>query len=249
MDPLQEIVGAAKSGPRAVEAWIAAHRADINTALADSVYALATAKLEARNLGDSAVLYFTAMLLYRVSGPEEKALKAAFNYLQCLYMAADSVPAYDSVRTQLLIIGTRARDAGHLEISFKSFVVAADSAFCAADLSQGAADWLLKSLEDLREAARGVTPPLPPVQVQLYTNVAANLWVLAGKADWGPGAAPPEELLVSLAAESERLVPVGFTLPADAAKTEFIAVALASLSDEYGNPNNAGARRAALPGG
>ena len=246
MDALQEIVGVVASGPSAVKAWVEANGPRINMTLADSVYAKAQANLEAGNFGDGAPLYYTAMMLYRVSGHEDKALRAAFNYLQCLYMAADTVPAYDGVRTQLLTIGKRAHEGGHVETSFDCFVVAADSAFCAADLSQGAADWLLKSLEDLREAARGVTPPLPPAQLQLYTNVAANLWVLTRPTDWGTRATSAEELLVSLAAESERLVPVGFALPSDPTKTEFIAFNLAALSDEYGNPNNAGARRAAL---
>ena len=247
MDALQEILQVMTSGPAAVEAWTTANASRIDTALGDSVYSKASACFDAGRLGDAAPFYFTAMRLYSVSGPEERALVAAFNYLQILYMAADTVEAYESVRTQLLIVGKRALDGGHLYVSFNAYVVAADSAFVAADLSHGAVDWLFRSLEDLRHAASGATLPLPPSAMELYTNVAANLWVLARSADWGPRTAAAEELLFSLAAESERIVPVGFTLPSDPAKTEFIAVNLAALSDEYGNPNSAGARRAALP--
>ena len=245
MNELKEILQASVRGPAALREWMQTHTDQVTVDLADAVYAQAKPRLEAGRLNEAAVLYFTAMTLYRTTGPQEQALRAAFNYLQCTYMAAETVPAYEDVRTKLLTIGKHAANAHQAEIAFNCFVVAADSAFCAADLSQGAADWVFKSLGDLRNAAGVAAPPLGPAQLQLYTNVVANLWVLARKADWGTNAAAAEGLLGSLAAEAERLVPIGFTLPNDPQKTQFVADNLADLSDEYGNPNNAGTRRAA----
>jgi hypothetical protein len=246
MTLLQEVLDATRSGPHAVNAWVDGHRDRVDHALAAQVYGQASDSLKAGRLHDGMALYFTAMVLYRVTGPEERALRSAFNYSQCVYMAADTVPAYETVRQQLLTIATRARDGGYVETAFDGFVVAADSAFCAAELSQGATDWVLHSLADLREAAGAISSPLQPAQLQMYTNVAANVWVLARQAEWGPNGGAAEKLLTALAADSERLVPVGYTIPSDPQKSAFVAVRLAELSDEYGNPNTAGARRAAL---
>ncbi|OFW14602.1 MAG: hypothetical protein A3F70_06665 [Acidobacteria bacterium RIFCSPLOWO2_12_FULL_67_14] len=244
MSAFHDVVAAATQGPAAVQEWIETHRPDITTALADAVYEESSRVLrENRDLGGRASLSLAASALYLTLGLEEKALQASFDHLQCVYLAADTAKAYEYPFNGARKIAPRARTKNLKELAFSLHVLAADCAYCIADLSNEAPDWLLRSLEDLHEAAHDAAVPIDPSRLALYVNVPPNLVGPCSRANWGGDAGAAQTLLISLAKEIERLVPVDYAFPNKPDMTAFIAERLAILSDDYGNPHVAARRR------
>ncbi len=244
MSAFSDVVAATTQGPAAVQRWVETHQADITTALADAVYEESGRVLrEHRDLGGRARLSLAASALYLSLGLEEQALQASFDHLQCFYMAASTVEGYEHPFNGARTIAPRARARNLTGLAFSLRVLAADCAYCIADLQNDAPDWLLRSLEELHEAAQDATVPVDPTRLALYVNVPPNLVGPCSRADWGARAAAAQTLLISLAQETERLVPIDYAFPNKPEMTAFIAERLAVLSDEYGNPGVAAARR------
>lgn len=232
-------------GPEKLAAWYAEHPQAITPARAERVSATARQAMLQSQFQTASVLWMVAAGLWARLEQPERTSRAHLQYLETNYMLASTPAAYTEVRSLAHHFADASRKAQIRQLATASDVIAADCAFWASEGVQdeaGALQLRVACLEDLQRAASD-SEMLEGGHLERYASLAAAIFQRATTTTtWGDSQDHAERLLVDLAAATERLVPVEYSFD-DAQKTSHVATWLATLSDEYGNPDVAARRR------
>ena len=231
-------------GPDKLNAWYAEHPQAVTKERAERVSGTARQAMMQGQFETASVLWMVAAGLWMRLQDAERMSRAHLQYLETNYMLASTPEAYAQVRALAHHFSDGLRKAQNRQLAAASDVIAADCAFWASEGTQdeaGAIELRVACLEDLQRAGNDADV-IEGGHLERYASLATAIFQTATKTNWGRSQDHAEELLVDLAAATERLVPVEYSF-SDAEKTMHVATWLATLSDEYGNPDVAARRR------
>ena len=190
--------------------------------------------LEARD-GDTAIpAGLLAATIYDAIGDQTNRVLNLVDVLQVKFMVANTVPEYEDVRSKALFVLGLADKAKAPLLAFYSIVIAADSAFFAAEAADNSPAWIITTLGDLTTAcgrAKGIEKDFYFVK---FVDLLASAVNMAMYRVFAEKDQPQIDLLLtSIAQKVDDLVPPDFEFPDNPQQTAKIAAILASLTDKY----------------
>lgn len=171
-----------------------------------------------------------------------EALETFIDYHQVRFMLAETVEAYEEVRTSGIELSSKAELRQANDLAFRAAVLAADSAFFAAQVEtdrDARRQWQLNSVEDLVLANRFAAHYTSEVWFARYVSLLSHTASQVASRFYGDEA--EEKIkghLKDITSTVERIVPVGFQFHPPVGgleKTIAAARSLARLSYRYGS--------------
>jgi hypothetical protein len=247
MTAADEAVQAIRHGQKSFDRWAVQNRSKVTRELADTLAEEALRRQERDDLAGASVRFMTAAQIYWKVGVANLALTASENYLGLSFLLIDNPQLYLYLRDAIIENASEAQGRGLNGPAFRLTVLGAD---CAFQMAKGMpdpdqqAECLLLCLQDLDSAAYLVANLADPIALDRYSSLAAATFARCETTNWNEQGDRVEELLMRLAAATERFVPIEYSVAGNASRTADIARYLASLSNEYGNVQAASERRA-----
>ena len=225
--------------------WLGEQSKDVVERIAKGASEMGVVARHQQDWPMAAFAWMAAALAIRRSGDRRKALAAAFEHNQALFMLADAPESYQQVRASVAELVTKAREIEDPYLQLRLLGLSADCAYFAA---QGAASdrdrrqALRLAMDDLLAAGATNSPAID----ERFPSVFAGVVQAVREQSWTDDAAGPiEPLLRQLAAVAERMVPSGYQAgPPE--RTVRLTRELAELSGEFGDVTHARSRREAV---
>lgn len=174
-------------------------------------------------------------------GQREQALSERFNAAQALFLLAEDVPTYESVRAEAQDIGAHAVEIGAFGLVFRCWVQIADCSWFAFDAdSDDPPQRLTQAMRDCADALDWAAR-LPDVgeQAAWLERLASLVSVVAGEAMsqvWSQRGLEADAILRRMAAGTEVLpVDMAFESTGGVPKTAQVASLLSDLESRYGD--------------
>jgi hypothetical protein len=199
----------------------------------------------AANQGQAGLAYHAAMAaatIYLRLGDRPNALLNRFDTLQMLFMGANDPDEYDDVRQQILEVHEMARGIDDERIAFRSLVLAADTAWFAAQAAaggtlEGLEPRLVGTLQDVLAALGGVEAAAQQPDERVWVERLASLLAAAVDAAmstyWRTAQDDIDGLLPQLAAAADAL-PIDLTFEQEGPqKQASVAAVLEDLERRY----------------
>jgi hypothetical protein len=240
----REVLDALMLGQEQFDEWARANPSKLQPGLAAALDARGDSELERGRYGHAAHAFMGATQVWQHLDRFVESTRSVSMYVKSNYMYSSDPSEYAQVRPQAIAVEQQAKSLNLNALGFELRVVAADSAFWAAEGVERGSDktsWIVHAIGDLVLAAKDAPPDTPVLQ---FASVAAAVAYRAMGSTAEENVQRTTPLLMELARATERLVPVNFVFPDNRDTTRSIATHLAALSNEFGNPNVAARRLA-----
>jgi len=177
---------------------------------------------------------FLAATIYDALGDQINRVHNLVDYLQVEFMVANTVQQYQTVRERALQVLALADVAKSQQHAFYAIVLAADSAYFAAQAANNSSAWILTTLRDLNtvcDRAQGFQKDLFFVRFVDLLGTAVNTAMHRVFSDQEQ----PEidSLLRAIGRRIDQLVPADFEFPGNPQQTSKIAAIMTELTDKY----------------
>lgn len=232
--------------PAKLSESLALHVNEITPELAIEARDVFDQALDASQTGLARAAIWVATMIHLQLGNRYEALKAMIDFHQHEFMAANTAEAYVAVSESCDSLIPKAKEITALDLVFRAALVAADSAFYAANSSSTEKErqpWLLNAVRQLVVAADNWQSSLGTNWLRKFATLLGATIDEVEQRLWSE--TEQEEIRVAtrrLTAATEESLPAIFEFPGEPEKTATLARFLARLSYQHGNATVARSR-------